>query len=133
MNTITSKKYTASFILGLQKGYTTDLLTKQDVVKAVQTEQEQLINTKQVYLSATVSCCTIVLSGQVEPSVKLEFINYPKFPLIEQDFKTNALHLAQQLLRRLKQNRTVVVFDDEIVMLEETEEINSKIKISSEN
>ena len=133
MNTIKSKKYTASFILGLQKGYTTDLLTKQDVVKAVQTEQEQLINTKQVYLSAAVSCCDIVLSGQVEPSVKLEFINYPKFPLSEHDFKTYVLHLAKQLLKTLEQNRTVVVFDDEIVMLEETEEINPKIKISSEN
>lgn len=133
MDLITSKKHTASFVLGLQKGYTSELLTKQDVVNALQIEQEKLITAKQVYLSAAVSCCDIVLSGQVEPSIKLEFINYPKFPLSKQDFKTNVLHLAQQLLITLEQNRTVVVFDDEVVMLEEMEEINPKIRINNGN
>ncbi|GAL67781.1 hypothetical protein [Jejuia pallidilutea] len=127
MTTIKSKKFTASFVIGLQKGYTKNLLTKQDVIKALQQEQEQLIHTKNVYLSAAISNCDIVLSGQVEPSVKLEFINYPKFPLSEKDFKENVLLLAKKILKALEQNRSVVVFHDEIVMLEGTEIIDPRI------
>src|SRR5690606_1675796 len=132
MNILPSKKVAASFVLGLQKGYTKHRLTKQDVILALQKEQEQLIHAKGIYLSAAVSNCDIVLSGQVEPSVKLEFINYPKFPLSEQEFKAGVLHLAKQLLKTLEQNRTVVVFDDEMLMLEETDIIDPQITIKDE-
>ncbi|QFZ53990.1 hypothetical protein FEZ18_03795 [Oceanihabitans sp. IOP_32] len=127
MTSTISQKFTASFVIGLQKGYTQNLLTKQDVIKALQQEQEQLIQIKNVYLSAAISNCDIVLSGQVEPSVMLEFINYPKFPLSEKDFKEHVLLLAKKLLKALEQNRTVMVFHNEIVMLEETDAINPRI------
>jgi hypothetical protein len=128
MNTIKSKKFTATLTFGLQKGYTKTLLSKQDVILALQKEQKKLILTKNVYLSAAVSDCDIVLSGQIEPSIKLDFINYPKFPLSEKAFKKHILQLAKQLIKVLEQNRIVIVFHDEIVMLEETDVLDPRIK-----
>lgn len=127
----TAKKFTATLTIGLQKGYGAELFTKSEIINVLQKIQDALIEESKVYLSASVSDCDIVLSGQVEPSVRLDFINYPKFPLEENKFKRHLLELAESLMKRLQQNRTVVVFHDEIVMLEETDAIDPRIKKNS--
>jgi len=75
-----------------------------------------------------VSECSIVLSGQKEPHLKLEFINYPKFPLTTKVFKKEIVDLGAYLLDKMQQNRTVVVFTDETIMLELDEAIDTRIK-----
>ena len=55
---------------------------------------------------------------QVEPHYKLEFINYPKFPLSEKQFKEETEQLAIYLMTNLKQNRIVTVYHNETKMFE---------------
>ncbi len=127
MNKQNTSKYTATITIGLQAGYTEQLLTKAEVIAQLQKFQDQLISTEGVYLSAAVSECDVVLSGQIEPSVKLDFINYPKFPLAEDLFKKHILMLTEQLMNSLRQNRVVIIFHNEIVMLENNNEIDPRI------
>ena len=68
--------------------------------------------------------------GQDEPSVTLSFINYPKFPVKEDAFKKGVSFIAEELIRELKQNRTVIVFNNETLMLEKSDEIDKNIDLS---
>ena len=112
MKVINSTKYSAAVTIGLQKGYSKILWDKLEVIQRLQEIQNQFIETKSIYLSAAISECDIVLSGQLEPSVKLDFINYPKFPLTEKVFKESVLELTRKLMKSLVQNRVVIVFHD---------------------
>ncbi|PQJ17023.1 hypothetical protein [Nonlabens tegetincola] len=129
MEFINSEKYTATVTIGLQKGYTKDLWPKSEVIVNLQEDQNQLIQDKSIYLSAAVSECEIVLSGQVDSSLKIEFINYPKFPLDEKVFKESVSFLSKRLMKELNQNRIVIVFHNEIVMLEDNPEIDPRILV----
>ncbi|WP_336070293.1 hypothetical protein [Mesoflavibacter sp. CH_XMU1404-2] len=129
MEVINSEKYTATVTIGLQKGYTTDLWPKSEVIVKLQEVQNQLIQDKSIYLSTAVSECDIVLSGQIEPSLKLDFINYPKFPLEEKTFKENVLLLTKSLMKELNQNRVVIVFHNDIMMIENSSDIDPRINV----
>lgn len=111
-------KFNAVVTLGLQKGYSKETWTKAQVICTLQEAQKTLSDSEAIYLSAAVSDCQIVLNDQNEPSVKLEFINYPKFPLKEQIFKEKVKELTENLMKRLEQNRVVIIFHDELLMLE---------------
>ena len=78
-------------------------------------------------MSASVTPCEIVLSGQVEPHLKLEFINYPKFPMPEADFKKEIELLTVFLMQKLKQNRVVIVYHNETKMYEQNKNIDPRI------
>ena len=127
MKQFRANKYTATVTIGLQKGYSKDLWTKAEVITILQEVQNNFIKDKKIYLSAAVSDCDIVLSGQIEPSIKLDFINYPKFPLEKKEFKESVLFLSTDLMKKLNQNRIVIVFHNDIVMLENNPEIDSRI------
>jgi len=43
--------------------------------------QNQVFNETSFKLSAKISACEIIFSGQDEPSVELQFIQYLKFPV----------------------------------------------------
>lgn len=58
---------------------------------------------------------------QDEPSVNLKFVQYPKFPYKEELLKVAILTLVEVLMSLLEQNRVVMVFDDETIMMEEDE------------
>jgi len=94
----------------------------------LQKHQNNRIKEAGVYLSAFVQKGDIVMSGQVEPHYKIEFINYPKFPLKESVFKDEITQLGKHLMSAFKQNRIVITFHDEIVMLEENQDIDPRIK-----
>ena len=128
MNQTAVKKYIATITIGLQKGYTNEMWNKQEVITRIQAIQNQMITTQDVYLSCALSICDIVLSGQIEPSLKLDFIHYPRFPMSEVDFKTHIMYFAKQLKQELLQHRIVIVFQDEIVMLEDHSNIDPRIK-----
>jgi hypothetical protein len=121
------KTFTATINIGLEIGYTNITYDKNELIKKLQSYQKQKIDIEGIYLSASVSECSIVLSGQNEPHLKLEFINYPKFPIKVEDFKQEIIDLASYLLDEMKQNRTVIIFSDETYMLELNEAIDPKI------
>lgn len=132
MKTKTITTFTATVTLGLEIGYSEELYKKEYLTKTLQQYQKQRIAEANIYLSASISECTIVLAGQVEKHVKLGFINYPKFPLDVEVFKKEIIKMGAHLLEKLEQNRTVIVFTDETVMLEIDEAVDPRIKKSNE-
>ena len=127
MRTKSIKTFTATITIGLEIGYTKENYSKEYLINELQEYQKKRIDESGVYLSASVSECIIVLSGQVEKHLKLEFINYPKFPLEVEVFKKEVVKLGSYLLYKIQQNRTVIVFSDETIMLEIDEAIDPRI------
>lgn len=127
MRTKSIKTFTATITIGLEIGYTKENYNKEHLINELQEYQKKRIEEANIYLSASVSECNIVLSGQNEKHIKLEFINYPKFPLEVDMFKKEIIKLGSHLLNKMKQNRTVIVFSDETIMLEVDEAIDPRI------
>lgn len=128
MKTKSIKTFTAVITLGLEIGYSKEHYNKEYLINELQQYQKQRIDKANIYLSASVSECNIVLSGQNEKHIKLEFINYPKFPQEAEVFKKEIIKLGSHLLNIMQQNRTVIVFPDETIMLEVDEGIDPRIK-----
>ena len=74
MNIIRTETFTASITIGLELGYAKELLSKNLVIKELQAYQKKRIDEANLYLSASVSVCNIILSGQNEPHLRLPFI-----------------------------------------------------------
>lgn len=90
--------------------------------------QQQIKKKYDVALSIKLTLCEIVFLGQEEPSVSLDFIQYPKFPTEEELLKKAIIHLVQLLMENLDQNRTIIVFREKTICLEKSEEIDPKIQ-----
>jgi hypothetical protein len=67
------------------------------------------------------------MSGQREAHLVLHFINYPKFPLGEQKLKKEIEALVMFLMNEFDQNRVVVEYHNETVMLDLSTEIDPRI------
>jgi hypothetical protein len=127
MNTVSVKTFTANLTLGLKVGYTDKLNSLAEVREALTDSQQQIRAQTGIGLSAKLTECEIVFLGQIEPSVEISFIQYPKFPANEQQLKQAILQLASLMMEKLQQNRTVIVFQDETIMFEKGEGIDPAI------
>ena len=119
--------FSAQVTIGLEKGYTQELISKVTIIEFLQDYQNLLFKEKKIALSASVTACDIVFSGQVEPHLKLNFINYPKFPLNEALLKKEVESMTHALMKEFSQNRVVIEYMDETVMFENTDEIDPRI------
>lgn len=124
----TIKSFSAKVTFGLELGYTGELLEKAKIIKYIQKIQNELIKNKDIFLSVSISECNIVMSGQVEPHLLLSFINYPKFPLKIEVLKYEIEELTRKLMSEFKQNRTIIEYLDETVMLEKDKKIDPRIE-----
>lgn len=127
MKQIVVDSYSGTITVGLQKGYSDSLISKHDFVDCLREYQKSRASGSQVYLSASVTECDIVLNDQVEPHLKLEFINYPKFPLSYSVFKQEVIDCGVYLMEMMEQNRIVIVFTDETIMLEKSEQVDPRV------
>lgn len=127
---VSIKPFSAKVTLGLEIGYTKKLIEKSEVIKSIQEYQDQLIKDKNLILSVSLSVCDIILSGQIEPHLNLNFINYPKFPLQEKTLKNEIENLTKYLMNEFEQNRVVIEYLDETIMFENSELIDPRIKIN---
>jgi hypothetical protein len=126
---IITKTYTAQATFGLQKKYSNTLITTTELKKSllqVQTEIKQKFN---IVLSTKLTFCEIVCLGQEEPSVTLEWIQYPKFLVDEDKLQKGILVMVEKLMDALEQNRVVIIFPKETIMLEKSAEIDPKIQL----
>jgi hypothetical protein len=129
MNTTTIFKWSACITIGMQKGYTKERIELKQIKSHLKDIQEIQIKRDQLYLSANVYLSDIVLSGQDEPHVNLNFIQYPRFPASDIQLRNGVLEIGTYMMDKLQQNRIVITFDNEIVMLENSREIDKKIRI----
>ena len=123
------KTFQASIFIGLEYGYTQKQIDENLVIESLSELQKQLSAEKNIFLSASVSKTVIVLNNQKEPHLKIDFINYPKFPLDENIFKDEVLIIGKELMKQFEQNRILIIYTDETVMLEQSEEIDPRILI----
>ena len=123
------KTFQASIFIGLEYGYTQKQINENLVIESLSELQKQLSAEKNIFLSASVSKTNIVLNDQNEQHLKIDFINYPKFPLSEEIFKDEVLHFGKELMKQFEQNRILIIYTDETVMLEQSEEIDPRILI----
>ena len=121
------KTFQASIFIGLEYGYTQKQIDENLVIESLSELQKQLSAEKNIFLSASVSKTNIVLNDQNEQHLKIDFINYPKFPLSEEIFKDEVLHFGKELMKQFEQNRILIIYTDETVMLEKSEEIDPRI------
>lgn len=123
------KTFQASILIGLEKGYTQKRIFEDEVFQTVR--RFQLVNSEErnIFLSASISDCNIVLNNQNEPHFKIDFINYPKFPLEENVMKESIISLSKKLMITHHQNRIIIVFPDETIMLEQSDEIDPRTAI----
>ena len=121
--------FKSEITIGLEEGYTQKMIDKSEVIGFLQKFQDNLIEKEDIYLSAKVTACDIVLSGQIEPHLSISFLNHPKYPLNLDKLKGILEHLVMELMKRFKQNRIVLVHSDETVMFESSDQIDNRIKI----
>jgi len=97
MQTIEAELFYATITVGLTKSYSGEPIPVEKVYDELAFFQSHLIASKKIYLSANCTLSTIVLSGQLEPHVNIKFINYPRFPLSLEIFKSTVLETAHHL------------------------------------
>ena len=127
-NKVTIPPLSAQITLGLERGYTQELILKKEVITFLQAYQKEVFTKNNIALSASVSEYEIVFGGQIEPHLKINFINYPKFPVDEKLLKETIEDLTKALMREFHQNRVVIEYLDETIMYEINDEIDSRIK-----
>ena len=122
------KTFQASIFIGLEYGYTQKQIDENLVIESLSELQKQLSAEKNIFLSASISKTVIVLNNQKEPHLKINFINYPKFPLDENIFKDEVLIIGKELMKQFEQNRILIIYTDETSMLEQSNEIDPRIR-----
>ncbi len=122
------KTFQASIFIGLEIGYTQKKINENLVIESLSELQKQLSKEKDIYLSASISKTVIILNNQKEPHLKIDFINYPKFPISEEIFKDEVLHFGKELMKQFEQNRILIIYTDETSMLEQSNEIDPRIR-----
>lgn len=129
MNYITTKTFKAQVTFGLHKGYSNELINIDSFKQELLNSQIEIKDKFKVVLSIKLRQCEILCLGQEEPSIELEFIQYPKFQKDEEILKKAILSLTEILMLKMEQNRVVIVFSDETIMLEQNKQIDPTIKI----
>jgi Zn-dependent M16 (insulinase) family peptidase len=129
MNNIKCKTFTAKAVVGLKHGYTERSISIDVFKSTLLTEQNDIYKKYNIGLSAKISSCEIMFLGQKEPSIELSFIQYPKFIREENEIKKAVLELIENMMIKLYQNRVVIVFTDETVMIEKSDIIDPNINI----
>ena len=132
MKIIESKTFNVSFVIGRNIGYSNNLLSIEEIEQAILKGQKIINDKYKVPLSAKLTECKIVFLGQNEPSVEISFIQYPKFPIDELNYKLAIIELVKLLMDLLQQNRIVIVFPDNTMSLERSKDIDSAININQD-
>ena len=129
MNSLSCKTFTAQVTIGMTKGYSRKKIPMPIFKDELLNGQRVIKEKYNVLLSVKIRQCEIVFLGQEELSVELEFIQYPKFLQEEKELKKAIISLTEILMLKLEQNRVVIVFKDDTIMLEQNENINPDIEI----
>lgn len=129
MKSVSFKTFIAKVTIGLFSGYSNKSISVPEFKKALLKAQKNILAQYQIELSAKVIPCEILFLGQKEPSMELQFIQYPKFPQEESALKKAILALTEMMMLELEQNRVVIVFTDETIMLEQGDAIDPKIQL----
>ena len=122
------KTFTATAVIGLLKGYSSEAITLTEFKSVLLGAQKEIFKKYCIGLSIKLSTTEILFLGQNEPSIDLQIIQYPKFPQTEETLKKAFIQLIEIMMQELEQNRVVIVFSDETIMMERTDSIDPNIQ-----
>ena len=128
MNIVKIKTFTANATIGLNQEYSKTRIPLTKFKEALLSAQQNIYQHYTIGLSVKVSPSEILFLGQAEPSVDLQFIQYPKFLQEEALLKNAIVKCIEIVMLQLQQNRVVIVFTDETIMLEQKDAIDPNIK-----
>lgn len=129
MNSTSSKTFTAHITIGLFRGYSEKSISMVEFKYTLLKAQQDIKSQYKIELSTKLTPCGIFFLGQEEPSMEMQFIQYPKFPQEESELKRAIVALTEMMMIELEQNRVVIVFTDETIMLEQSEAIDPNIQL----
>ena len=129
MKIIKNKTFTANAVIGLVRGYSQKKISIVEFKKVLLGAQQKIHEQHAIGLSIKLTSTEIIFLGQEEPSIDLQIIQYPKFPQTEEMLKKVFLELIEILMLELEQNRVVIVFTEETIMLEQSDIIDPNIQI----
>ena len=125
---ISADPFKATINLGLQWNYSDDLISKSEVKTVIRDYQKSKMAKGQICLSVSIKESEIILADQVEPHLEISVINYPKFRYDSKQLKSEVILLAQHLMIKFNQNRLVIEFLDETLMIENTDKIDPRVE-----
>lgn len=128
MNIINYKTFTGIATIGLVRGYSQISISITELKKVLASAQQKIYQLHDIGLSVKLSTAEIIFLGQEEPSVDLQIIQYPKLPQTEETLKKVFLEFIEILMLELGQNRVVIIFTDETIMIEQSDTIDPKIQ-----
>jgi hypothetical protein len=129
MNSTSSKTFTAQVTIGLFRGYSKKSISLPELKKVLLKAQQNIKAKYKIELSTKLTPCEIIFLGQEESSMEMEFIQYPKFPQEESVLKKAIVALTEMMMIELEQNRVVIIFTNETIMLEQSEAIDPNIRL----
>ena len=105
--------FTANIYLGLREQYSDNVGSVEQVMELCQAFCND------VKLCVSVTPTSFVYVDGNEPGAIVGLINYPRFPLEDEEIEDIAVKLAELLAQTFKQHRVSVVFPDETIMVEQ--------------
>lgn len=105
--------YTASIYIGLQEGYSKEIIHSSNEVHKI---CQQYVD--DVGLAVTITPTKFVYTQGSERGCIIGLINYPRFPSDSKQIQEKAISLGKILLEKLNQERLSIVFSDITIMLE---------------
>lgn len=88
----------ATITMGLNRGYSNELISMEEITNTITKIQLEIAEKLDIKLSAKLTECTMVFAGQNEPSITINFIQYPKFQYKESELKKAVIQFTKQLL-----------------------------------
>ena len=123
------KTFEARVVLGLKVGYLSkETISLDDVKRAIEKSASKVDD---FTFSGILTSSEIVVSGKSEykePAILIETSIYPRFPEEKETFKKKFTEFIGKLAVELKQERVVIRFTDESLMVETEYCKNSDIK-----
>jgi len=124
LNVVSMPPSSATAEIGLIKGYSREVIDRLDIIGLIKEFQKTASRERSVFLGVSFSDTVIVLNEQAESHLRLGFVNYPRFPLPHNIFKAEVVNCVSYLMEKSGQNRTVILFNDETVMLEKSHDVD---------
>ena len=125
---VSADPFKAVINLGLQWNYSDELISKSNVINIIRDYQKSKMANAEISLSVSLKESEIVFADQVEPHLEIAVINYPKFKYDSKQLKSEVIVLAQHLMYQFYQNRLVIEFLDETLMIENTDKIDPRVE-----
>lgn len=123
---MSKNKYTGTINIGLQKGYTGEYYTKAEYVAYIQNWQLERSADHQLMFSPGIYEFDFVCGNLTEKHLAIRFINYPGSVVKKKHFRETVTALAGLLAKTFSQNRILIEYSDQNILLESTDEYDKK-------